>query len=90
MLEIFRRASIRDTSNGVYVEQRYGATTTARRNHALAVRKGLKADGTISNGFISYPAKLMVKYRPGDSKFILHEDFSEMEVTVQESGSEGK
>ena len=83
VLERFRRASISGKIKGIYVEQRYGATTTARRNHALYIRKDLKANGTITSGCVSYPVKLMVKYRALDSKFTLHEDFSDMEVGVQ-------
>ena len=88
VLEQFRRACISGKNNGVYVEQKYGATTTARRNHALHVRKGLKSDGTITSGFISYPAKLMVKYRLGDTKFTMHDDFSDMEVSVRATNEE--
>ena len=82
VLERFRRACMSGRNNGIYVEQRYGAATTARRNNALVIRKGLKADGTITSGYISYPAKLMVKYNVNDKKFSLHEDFSDIEVNV--------
>ena len=88
VLERFRRACVKGGNGGVYVEQKYGTITTARRNHALSIRKGLKADGTITNGYISYPARLMVKYRPGDARFTMHEDFSEMEVSARTAEDE--
>ena len=87
-LEQFRIACIRGRNNSVYVEQRYAATTTAQRNQALIVRKGLKADGTITQGYVTYPAKLMVKYRSNDTKFTLHQDFSEIEVSISVKSSE--
>ena len=67
----------------VYVEQRYGPDTTWRRNNALALRKDLKAQGTVTSGFIAYPAKLMVKYNAQDRQYTMHQDFSNTEVPVQ-------
>ena len=80
----FRSASIRGESNGVSASQKYGIITTARRNNALLVRKQLKKDGVIAQGYVEYPAKLLVKYRSTDAKFVLHDDFSDMEVTPRQ------
>ena len=88
VLERFRQASIKGTNNNVYAEQRYGATTSARRNFALSVRKGLKAEGSIASGYLIYPAKLMVKHKREDKKYTLHEDYSEMEIASNETDGE--
>ena len=69
----------------IYVEQRYGPDTTWRRNSALTLRKDLKAQGTITSGFIAYPAKLMVKYNVQDRKYTMHQDFSNAVVPVTRS-----
>ena len=83
----FRSACIRGVSNGVSADQKYGTVTTARRNHALLIRKQLKREGTIVHGFIEYPAKLMVKYRPSDTRFVVHEDFSDMAIVPRQQVS---
>ena len=56
---------------GIYVEQRYGPDTTARRNMAKMERRNLIDSETITNGFVDYPAKLMVKYREDEEKYTL-------------------
>ena len=84
VLNEFRKACIRGEANGISADQKYGDITPARRNQALLVRKQLKQAGTIARGFIDYPAKLMVKYSGADSKFILHEDFSELEIVPRQ------
>ena len=48
VLDKFRTAAIRGELNGVSASQKYGNITTARRNHALLVRKQLKRDWTIA------------------------------------------
>lgn len=45
----------------IRVEQMYSKLVTARRNTAMLARKQLLLDGTITNGYLSYPATLMVK-----------------------------
>ena len=72
-------------SSRIYVEQRYGPDTTWRRNSALTLRKDLKAQGTITSGFIAYPAKLMVKYNVQDRKYTMHQDFSNAVVPITRS-----
>ena len=66
-------------SMNIFCEQMYGPRTTWRRNKALAKRKEMKANGEITSGFVSYPAKLMVKKRGNDS-YTLEHDFSEEKV----------
>ena len=68
--------------SNIYIDQKYGPDTTWRRNQALLKRKQLKADGLISNGFISYPAKLMVKYNRNDHKYQLYADFSAIKAPL--------
>ena len=83
VLKSFTAKNISDKSFNVFCEQKYGPLTTARRNQALIARKSLKANGEIISGYISYPAKLMVKY-PGqkkDDKFTMHEDFSNIDIS---------
>ena len=47
----------------------------------MQVRKQLKLDGKIAQGYVEYPAKLRVKFRSTAAKFVLYEDFSELEVS---------
>jgi len=46
---------------------------------ALEERRGLKAEGKITSGYIAYPAKLMVKLR-GEDQYKLHKDFSKVKI----------
>ena len=46
---------------------------------ALNERKKLKAQGKIVNGYVVYPAKLMVKLQ-GEQDYKLHKDFSKAEI----------
>ena len=66
------------------MEQKFGPLTTWRQNHALEICKTLKNSGIITNGYVSYPAKLMVKYRKADTKYTLHHDYSDTEVVFVE------
>ena len=90
VLKQFRMACIRGESNGVSADQKFGVVTTARRNHALHIRKELKSAGTIAHGYVAYPAKLLVKYRSSDAKFHLHEDFSQMEVQPRQTNTDNE
>ena len=63
----------------MYCEYKFGPLTTRRRSMALQERKGLKAEGKITSGYIAYPAKLMVKLR-GEDQYKLHKDFSKAKV----------
>ena len=76
--DCFRSLNVLNKST-IYVEQKFGPLATFRRNQALNVRKSLKADGHITRGYVSFPAKLMVQ-RPGEKKYVLHENFSDMPV----------
>ena len=67
---------------GIYLDQRYGADTTFRRNQALATRKQLKTAGEIVGGYVKYPAKLFVKYQSTDRKHHLHEDYSSTPIPL--------
>ena len=75
----FQIASRKKETGGIFIEQKYGVDTTTRRNMALLERKNLKIQKTITAGYVSYPAKLYVKYRD-DTKYILFKDFSEEEI----------
>ena len=49
------------TEGTIYVEQKVGPRTTFRRNIALKERKKLMDANTIISGYVSFPARLMVK-----------------------------
>ena len=68
--------------HGIYVEQHYGPDTTARRNLAMQDRRKLLDQGDITNGYVQYPAKLVVKYKEEDEDFVLHKDFSRVDVQL--------
>ena len=78
----FRDAAKKGQTKGIFVDQKYGPLTTMRRNHALLQRKTLIADKSISNGYVAYPAKLMIKKNKTDTKYVLHEDYSELNIEV--------
>ena len=73
---------MRKAKSNIFVEQMYGPDTTYRQNQALAVRKDLKAAGTIKSGFVRYPARLFVKYPndPPKKKYTFYQDFSDIPV----------
>ena len=77
----FIRANKADPQLKVYVEQKYGALTTARRSKALQVRKTLKAEKKITSAYVAFPAKLMTKTtHDRKEKYHIHEDFSNHEI----------
>ena len=55
--EAFRKNS----GGSIYVEQKVGPRTTFRRNIALKERKHLIEARSIFSGYVSFPARLMVK-----------------------------
>ena len=59
----------------IKVHQMYSKRVTERRNAALLKRRDLMKNKTISNGYISYPATLMVKYSPSEKSYKKHEEF---------------
>jgi len=75
----FRKNNINDPSCRTYAEQKFGPFTTMRRSQALLLRKKLKEEGTIVSGYVSFPAKLMVK-KPGGENYYLEKDFSQLPV----------
>ena len=77
----FRMKNIRDSSFQIYAEQKYGPLTTRRRNLALLKRKELKGNGTITAGYVAFPAKLMINTgnavdAEGKKIYKLHTNFS--------------
>ena len=82
VMRMFRDAAKKGQTKGIFVDQKYGPLTTARRNHALLQRKSLIADKTITNGYVAYPAKLMIKKNKSDTKYVLHEDYSDMTIDM--------
>ena len=68
----------------VYIEQRYGPDTTWRRNKAKKERRTLLDQGTITCGFVDFPAVMLVKYKEEDQKYIKHKDFSKLEVVRED------
>ena len=45
----------------------------------MSIRKTLKSSKTITKGFVSYPAKLVVMYA-GENTYKVHRDFSKLKV----------
>ena len=82
----FRSLNIRNPNTKIYCEQKFGPMTTYRRNQAMTVRRDLKNDQKIYSGFVAFPAKLLVKYSADKKeKYVLYEDFSELEVIRAEN-----
>ena len=78
VLQGFQKHGIGNNQN-IFIEQRFGPNTSWRRNQAKLARKSLKEKKEIISGYISYPAKLMVK-KSKEGKYSLFKDFSNMEV----------
>ena len=86
IIESFRKRGITDRNFNVYAEQMYGPLTTKRRGMALELRKRLKEEGTISGGFVAFPARLFVNRTgnidmEGKKVYNFHSDFSKHDVT---------
>ena len=73
------KSDIRDLNikkkTSIHCEQKYGPRTTNRRNQALVLRRSLLNDGKIAQGFVKFPAVLMVK-AVGESVYKEHHNFS--------------
>ena len=67
---------------GVYIDQMYGPNTTFRRNIALKKRRDLLKTKDIEQGFVDFPAKLLVKRKKTDARYFLFEDFSNHAIPV--------
>ena len=65
ILDKFRKRCIQDSSFNIYAEQMYGSLTSLRRNLAFQKRKSLKEEGSITSGYVAFPARLMVNI-PGN------------------------
>ena len=79
VIDVFREKCINDPTFTISADQKYGRRTTKRRQLAFKLRKDLKAAGTITSGFVNFPAKLMVNY-PGELRgpkkvYRLHTNF---------------
>ena len=81
IIEKFRTSNTR-----VMVDYKFGPRTTIRRNQALKRRIDLKSDGTIDQGYIQFPARLMGR-KNGDAYYKLIEDFSSIPVTLTRRGA---
>ena len=57
--------------------------TQYRQNQAMILRREMKDAGTISAGYVAYPAKLMVKFNKNDKKYVCHKDFSKIPVPIR-------
>ena len=84
MIEVFKEKCIKDPTFSISADQKYGRRTSKRRQLALKLRKDLKAAGTITSGFVNFPAKLMVNY-PGEMRgprkvYRLHTNFSKHKI----------
>ena len=78
----FRKARVQNNNLSISCEQKFGPLTSARRNHALSIRKDLKRNGDIFSGYIAYPAKLMIKKTNSKTeKYSVYDDYSKMEVS---------
>ena len=85
IIEQVRQRCINDRTFQITADQMYGPLTTRRRNLAYQTRKTLKARGTISGGFVDFPARLMVNFtgdvaQNGKKVYKLHTNFSKEKV----------
>ena len=62
-------------SGAILVNYKYGPKTTRRRNMALAERRKLKENGTITSAYVKYPAVLVGKKSRSDEYKVI-KDFS--------------
>ena len=84
VIETFREKNINDPLFTIHADQKYGPLTTKRRQLAFLQRKQLKDAGTITSGYVSFPAKLMVNF-PGELNrgkkiYKLHTNFSRVKI----------
>lgn len=75
----------RSPDSHVYVDYKYGPMTTERRNLAMAKRKELKKDGTLTKAFVKFPAVLMGIPR-GEERYREIENFSTTKVDISKRG----
>ena len=60
--------------NRIYVSQMYSPVITSRRNDAMKKRRKLKNKDKDIQGYVKYPATLMIK-KPGDPKYSVYQEF---------------
>ena len=86
ILDDFRRMAIRNATFSIHVDQMYGPLTSKRRKLAFAKRKELKENGTITSGYVDFPARLMVNTGEtnelGKKVYKLHSNFSKHKVVA--------
>lgn len=71
----FRELAVKKPNMPIRIEMQYSERVTRRRNEALLERKSLLHKKEIASGYVDYPAKLMVKRKKGDDKYILYQKF---------------
>ena len=87
---ILKNFRLNGQRSGVYIDQLYGPSTMYRRNLALHQRKLMVDNDEIAQGFVAYPAKLMVKYDKGDNKYSFVKDFSHVDVPLEDLSKQGE
>lgn len=60
---------------GIRVDQMYSKVVTKRRNEAMLERRTLLAAKEISNGYLAYPAILMIKRQKSDKQYTKYKSF---------------
>ena len=87
IIDAFRKKRASDRDFVIFADQMYGPLTMQRRGMALLLRKQLKTQGTITGGYVDYPAKLFVNLTgnidgQGHKVYSFHSDFSRREVAT--------
>ena len=85
MKSAFRKLNIKKQSS-IHCEQKFGPRTSYRRNQALVCRRELLNEGKIEQGFVKFPAILMVKLA-GGTAFTEFRNFSTDEPVFVNSGN---
>ena len=71
------KRQFRFNATDIRCDNKYGPRTSARRNMAMKERKRLKDNGSILNGYVDFPARLMVRDSNAQgAKYYLKKDFS--------------
>ena len=80
--KVLKGFRINGKNSGIFIDQLYGKNTTYRRNLALKYRRELIDQGEIEQSFVAYPAKLLIKHKKEDPKYIVAKDFSHEEIPI--------
>ena len=84
-IESIRKELIKHGKNsGIYIDNHYGPDTTYRRSKAFDARRTMKAEGTIHSAYVAFPARLFVKYKPTDTKYVLYKNYSNIPAPLPE------